>query len=73
MDEQPRWYDYALAGIASLLAAAFIVMFGLALHDFAFGADVGQIPPNTPDSVRSWFKAVKSPNGVPCCDIDGGV
>ena len=22
--------------------------------------------------VRSWFKSVKSPNGVPCCDISDG-
>jgi hypothetical protein len=27
---------------------------------------------NVPDNVRSWFKAVRSPRGVPCCDIADG-
>jgi hypothetical protein len=25
-----------------------------------------------PDNVRSWFKGVRSPHGVPCCDISDG-
>jgi hypothetical protein len=25
-----------------------------------------------PDNVRSWFKSVRSPHGVPCCDISDG-
>lgn len=25
-----------------------------------------------PDNVRSWFKSVKSPHGVPCCDVSDG-
>jgi hypothetical protein len=25
-----------------------------------------------PDNVRSWFKSVRSPSGVPCCDISDG-
>jgi hypothetical protein len=25
-----------------------------------------------PDNVRSWFKSVRSPHGVPCCDIADG-
>jgi len=27
---------------------------------------------NVPDNVRSWFKSVRSPHGVPCCDIADG-
>lgn len=27
---------------------------------------------DVPDHVRSWFKSVRSPNGVPCCDIADG-
>ena len=27
---------------------------------------------DVPDNVRSWFKGVKSPNGVPCCDTSDG-
>jgi hypothetical protein len=38
----------------------------------AIAADVGQIPKDVPDYVRSWFKAVRSPGGVPCCDIADG-
>jgi hypothetical protein len=27
---------------------------------------------DVPDNVRSWFKSVRSPHGVPCCDIADG-
>ena len=27
---------------------------------------------NVPDHIRSWFKSVQSPKGVPCCDIADG-
>ena len=27
---------------------------------------------NVPPDVRTWFKAVKSPNGIPCCEIADG-
>jgi hypothetical protein len=27
---------------------------------------------DVPDSIRSWFKGVRSPHGVPCCDIADG-
>lgn len=27
---------------------------------------------DVPDHVRSWFKSVRAPNGVPCCDISDG-
>jgi hypothetical protein len=37
----------------------------------AFAFDNGQWS-NVPDHVRSWFKSVRSPNGVPCCDISDG-
>jgi len=29
-------------------------------------------PKGIPDNVRSWFKSVRSPNGVPCCDVSDG-
>jgi hypothetical protein len=37
----------------------------------AHATDQGQFE-NVPDSIRSWFKSVKSPKGVPCCDISDG-
>jgi hypothetical protein len=27
---------------------------------------------DVPDNIRSWFKSVRSPKGVPCCDIADG-
>ena len=27
---------------------------------------------DVPDNVRTWFKSVRSPNGVPCCDVSDG-
>jgi hypothetical protein len=37
----------------------------------AFAVDNGQWG-EVPDHVRSWFKNVRAPNGVPCCDIADG-
>jgi hypothetical protein len=37
----------------------------------ALAFDNGQYN-EVPDSVRSWFKSVRSPHGVPCCDISDG-
>jgi hypothetical protein len=37
----------------------------------AHATDQGQFE-NVPDNLRSWFKSVKSPKGVPCCDISDG-
>ncbi len=33
--------------------------------------DRGQFD-NIPDNIRSWFKSVIAPNGVPCCDESDG-
>jgi hypothetical protein len=45
--------------------AALIVCSPALAHDDGQFGDV-------PDSVRAWFKGVKSPHGVPCCDIADG-
>jgi hypothetical protein len=37
----------------------------------ALAVDRGQFT-NVPDSVRAWFKNVRSPKGVPCCDVADG-
>ena len=37
----------------------------------ALARDNGQFA-NVPDNVKAWFKNVKSPHGVPCCDIADG-
>jgi hypothetical protein len=51
-----------------LLAASILIFYG-ATRAFAF--DNGQYG-DVPDNIRSWFKGVHSPNGVPCCDIADG-
>src|SRR4051812_715577 len=43
----------------------------LTLAGAARAVDRGQFD-NVPDNVRSWFKAQRSPSGVPCCDIADG-
>jgi hypothetical protein len=54
-----------------------IIMRGLfivALSSLPYAAaafDNGQYN-DVPDHVRSWFKNVRSPHGVPCCDIADG-
>ena len=42
-----------------------------AITSTAFAVDRGQFE-NVPEHIRSWFKAVRSPTGVPCCDIADG-
>jgi hypothetical protein len=37
----------------------------------AAAMDNGQYQ-SVPDNIRSWFKSVRSPHGVPCCDISDG-
>src|SRR6202140_3820583 len=37
----------------------------------AHAVDRGQFE-NVPDDIRTWFKGVRSPAGVPCCDISAG-
>lgn len=37
----------------------------------ALAHDNGQFN-DVPDTVRAWFKSVKSQHGVPCCDIADG-
>src|SRR5207244_8829773 len=37
----------------------------------ARAVDRGQFE-NVPDDIRAWFKGVRSPSGIPCCDISDG-
>jgi len=39
---------------------------------FAYGRDVGQIPPNLDPAVRKWFQSLKSNAGGFCCDVADG-
>ena len=37
----------------------------------SLAVDNGQFK-DVPENIKSWFKSIKSPNGVPCCDISDG-
>ena len=50
-------------------ASSAVVM--LLLVSGASAVDRGQYG-EVPDDVRSWFKSVRSPHGIPCCDIADG-
>src|SRR5258708_35922328 len=49
-----------------LILGALILVTGTAR-----AVDHGQFE-NVPDDIRAWFKGVRSPTGVPCCDISDG-
>lgn len=55
----------------SLCARLFLLVFTLVLSLPAGATDQGQYA-NVPENIRSWFKSVQSPKGVPCCDIADG-
>jgi hypothetical protein len=63
-------------GVAARATAIILAALALAAYAFSLGGawarDTGQIPPDVPDYIRSWFKGVRSPHGVPCCDIADG-
>jgi len=52
--------------IAAAVLAALLIPAGV------LARDNGQIPPNVPDHIRSWFKSVRNSHGIPCCDIADG-
>lgn len=54
--------------VSMLLRAA---MLSLLVCAPAVAHDNGQFV-NVPPAVRSWFHDVKSPHGIPCCDIADG-
>jgi hypothetical protein len=58
-DRMRRLAHIALLACLSILATA------------AFAFDNGQYE-NVPPDIRTWFKSVMAPNGVPCCDISDG-
>jgi hypothetical protein len=53
-------------GLAALIAATPVfVCTPVLAHD---NGEYGNVPPH----VRAWFRNVKSPTGIPCCDIADG-
>jgi hypothetical protein len=54
-----------------ILALALLCILSTCGMQPVFAVDNGQYG-DVPDDLRSWFKSVRSPNGVPCCDIADG-
>lgn len=55
-----------------MVALVIVAVIGLcAIAQWARAEDRGQFD-DIPDNVRSWFKSVRSPHGVPCCDVADG-
>lgn len=52
------------------LVFAVVILLVMAVS-WARAFDNGQYG-DVPDNIKSWFKSVRSPNGVPCCDISDG-
>jgi hypothetical protein len=52
---------------AQIVILTSMIALGSAAHAF----DRGQYE-NVPADIRTWFKGVVSPSGVPCCDIADG-
>ena len=66
-----RKIDFWIIAVAAICILVLAVL-GFALASTPASAfDNGQYG-DVPDNIRSWFKSVKSPNGVPCCDIADG-
>ena len=56
-----------------MLLRALLLVIGalISVSGTALAVDRGQFE-NVPDDIRAWFKGVRSPGGVPCCDISDG-
>ena len=56
-----------------MLLRALLLVIGalISVSGTALAVDRGQFE-NVPDDIRAWFKGVRSPAGVPCCDISDG-
>jgi hypothetical protein len=58
-------------GRMTMLRTAAAALIALAAAIPALAIDNGQYS-DVPDNIRSWFKSVRAPSGVPCCDIADG-
>jgi hypothetical protein len=61
MISKPGWI-----AVAGLVAGFLLFLSGLSR-----AVDRGQFA-DVPDNIRSWFKSVTGPSGIPCCDISDG-
>ena len=66
----PEWVKALLLSVAIILGIAFCAYMSVLMWP-AHAFDSGQYEGVDP-GIRSWFKSVRSPHGVPCCDISDG-
>ena len=57
--------------IAARSAVTLVLAVGALLSTAAAAFDNGQWN-DVPDQVRSWFKSLRSPSGIHCCDVADG-
>jgi hypothetical protein len=57
--------------VMRLRALLFVLGASIFVSGTVRAVDHGQFE-NIPDDIRAWFKGVRSPTGVPCCDISDG-
>src|SRR5258706_9460371 len=72
-NDYPGFVPWAYVGRVAMRQSAQLVLL-VSLTFFtgaALAVDHGQFE-NVPDDIRAWFKGVRSPAGVPCCDISDG-
>ena len=53
------------------LARLALVVASMGITASLHAVDRGQFK-DVPEEIRSWFKSVAGPNGVPCCDVSDG-
>lgn len=66
-EQHPERWLYAVI-VAALVVAGMII--ARAAH--GHWENVSAEWPNLSDAQKSWFKSVRSPHGIPCCDIADG-
>jgi hypothetical protein len=71
MPRESRASSGARRLLMRLRALSFVLGASILISGTVRAVDRGQFE-NIPDDIRAWFKGVRSPTGVPCCDISDG-
>jgi hypothetical protein len=61
-----HWSELVIMAVLVVVAFLWVVTFGEARERFAGEFD------NVDTNTRQWFRGVRAPSGVPCCDISDG-
>ena len=69
VQEIPRW---AVFTVIALLLVALVIALLIELVYARWSPQLAEEWGDVDESTRSWFRGVRSPHGVPCCDIADG-